>query len=81
MINDGLLDVYIFRTCPMLELMALVTKILKGEHAQNPNVLYFQTPKLTVECDEKIGTDLDGERGVAFPLHIEVVPNKLRINT
>ena len=80
-INDGLLDVYIFKKCPLLELMNLVAKILKGDHDQSPHVLYFQTSKLTVECDEKIGTDLDGERGVKFPLSIEVVPNKLKINT
>lgn len=80
-INDGLLDIFIFKKCPLLELMVLVGKVLKGEHVHSPQVLYFQTSKLSVECEEKICTDLDGERGVAFPLEIEVIPRKLKINT
>ncbi|MEL7657750.1 MAG: YiiX/YebB-like N1pC/P60 family cysteine hydrolase, partial [Bacillota bacterium] len=56
-------------------------KVLKGEHTQNPHVLYFQTSKLTVECEDKVTTDLDGERGAEFPLEIQVVPNQLKINT
>lgn len=78
-INDGLLDVIIFKKCPVLELMNVLAKILRGEHTKNPNVLYFRSAKLTVECDDETGTDLDGERGVPFPLEIEVVPKKLKI--
>ena len=81
MINDGLLDVYIFKKCPMLELVNLGGKILKGEHAHSQHIIYFQATKLTVECEEEITTDLDGEKGVEFPLEIEIKPNRLKINT
>jgi diacylglycerol kinase family enzyme len=59
--------------------MNVLTKILKGQHTKNPNVLYFRTAKLTVECEDETGTDLDGELGVPFPLEIEVVPKRLKI--
>ncbi len=78
-ISDGLLEVIIFKKCPVLELMNVLTKILKGQHTKNPNVLYFRTAKLTVECEDETGTDLDGEQGVPFPLEIEVVPKRLKI--
>ncbi|MBR0596673.1 YegS/Rv2252/BmrU family lipid kinase [Sinanaerobacter chloroacetimidivorans] len=79
--NDGLLDIYIFKKCPLIDLMALVGKALKGEHDTSPHVIYFQTSKLTVMCDENIGTDLDGEKGIGFPLNVQVLPSHLKINT
>ena len=78
-ISDGMLEVIIFKKCPVLELMNVLTKILRGEHTKKRNVLYFRTSKLTVECEDETGTDLDGERGVSFPLEIEVVPKRLKI--
>ncbi|MDD4843118.1 MAG: YegS/Rv2252/BmrU family lipid kinase [Anaerotignum sp.] len=79
--NDGLLDIYIFKKCPLMDLMSLVGKALKGEHDSSPYVIYFQSSKLTVKCDENIGTDLDGEKGTGFPLNVRVLPSQLRINT
>lgn len=79
--NDGLLDIYIFKKCPLIDLMALVGKALKGEHDASPHVIYFQASNLTVRCDENIGTDLDGEKGIGFPLHVQILPSQLKINT
>ena len=79
--NDGLLDIYIFKKCPLIDLMSLVGKVLKGEHDSSPYVIYFQSSKLTVMCDENIGTDVDGEKGTGFPLDVQILPSQLRINT
>ncbi|WP_304509654.1 YegS/Rv2252/BmrU family lipid kinase [Anaerotignum sp.] len=79
--NDGLLDIYIFKKCPLIDLMSLVGKVLKGEHDSSPYVIYFQSSKLTVMCDENIGTDLDGEEGTGFPLDVRILPSQVRINT
>lgn len=79
--NDGLLDIYLFKKCPLIDLMALVGKALKGEHEESPHVVYFQASELTVHCDENIGTDIDGEKGSDFPLNIRVLPSLFSINT
>ncbi len=80
-IDDGLLDVYIFKKCPLYELMSLLIKVFNGEHLNSSYVIYFQTDKLSVDCNDCMGTDLDGEEGPVFPLHIQNVPGKLRILT
>jgi len=80
-INDGLLDVFIFKKCPPYELVPLMLKVVNGEHLNSPHVIYFQTDELTVDCDREVGTDLDGEKGPSFPLNIKTIPNKLKINT
>ncbi len=80
-VNDGLLDVVIFKEMPIMELMPLLLSLLSGNHADNKNVESFRTSKLLIESDELIGTDIDGEKGEALPLNIETLPNKIRINT
>jgi YegS/Rv2252/BmrU family lipid kinase len=80
-LSDGLLDIYIFRKCPIIELISLVIKVTHGEHAESPYVSYFQTAELTIDCKEKIGTDMDGEKGFDFPLTVSVHPGKLKIIT
>lgn len=80
-INDGLFDVYIFKKCSLYELMPLLLKIHNGEHFNSPHVVYFQSRQLTVNCDEDIGTDIDGEVGTSFPLSILNIQSKLKIIT
>jgi len=80
-INDGLLDVLLFRELPLTELPGLLVNFMQGHHTENKNVLYFQTKKLRLESEKMISTDVDGEKGCEFPLNIECFHRKLRINT
>ena len=80
-LEDGLLDVYIFRKCPIIEFIPLFIKVANGEHAESRYVNYFQTAELTIDCKEMIGTDMDGEKGFKLPLKVSVVPRKLKIIT
>lgn len=80
-INDGLLDVVIFKEMPVIELAPLLMSILAGQHRENKNVIYFSTRKLLVESDIEVGTDVDGEKGSSLPLEIHVIPRRLKVNT
>ena len=81
LINDGLLDVFIFKKCPIYELAPLLLSVINGEHVNNPNVIHFKTEDLTVNTENEVGTDLDGEEGPTFPLKITVIPKRLKIIT
>jgi len=80
-INDGLLDVMLFREMPIRDLPPLLVKVMQGNHTENKNVLYFNTSKLKLESDTAISTDVDGEKGEKFPLTFEVLPKKLKVLT
>ncbi|MDD4565799.1 MAG: YegS/Rv2252/BmrU family lipid kinase [Eubacteriales bacterium] len=80
-VNDGKMDVIIFKEMPIREMAPLLINILTGQHHENKNVVSFRTSKLYLESDQKVGTDVDGEKGVDFPLDIEVIPRKFKINT
>ena len=79
--DDGLLDVLLFREMPLTELPGLLINFMQGNHSENKNVVFFRTQKLHLETDMEIGTDVDGEKGCEFPLDITCVPKKLCVNT
>ncbi|HWQ79734.1 MAG TPA: YegS/Rv2252/BmrU family lipid kinase [Anaerovoracaceae bacterium] len=81
-VNDGLLDVMLFKEMPIIDFASLMFNVMTGQLYENKNVVFFQTKKLTIESEnEVVGTDIDGEKGADLPLEIEVLPRKFRINT
>lgn len=81
-IKDGKFDVICIKDVGIYEVPKLFLKVLQGEHLEDPNVDYITTSKLQIEChNQEIGfiTDIDGEIGPDFPLHIEIIKNKFRV--
>ncbi len=76
---DGLLDVIIFKAIPIIELIPLFVKVLKGEHLDSDNVIYFKTNNIYIESKEDIVTDIDGEKGPDFPLNIRCIKGGLKV--
>lgn len=80
-INDGLLDVIMFKEMKITEIPSVAFSVLQGRHNENSNVIYLQTPSLTIESPENISTDVDGEIGAPLPLNIEISSKQILINT
>ncbi len=80
-INDGLLDVMLFRNMTLLEMPGVFMMILQGRHPSSKKVLHFQTSQLTIEAEADLPTDIDGEHGEKFPLVFSVLHNRLKIYT
>lgn len=81
-IDDGYLDVIIFKGMPIPKSIPVLISVLKGEHLDNLNeneLLYFKTKKLTIECEDGLLTDIDGEKGPDFPLEIECIKDGIEI--
>ena len=80
-INDGLLDVMVFREMPIIDFAPLLISIMQGNHTENKNVLFFKTARLKLESDTDISTDVDGETGEKLPLIFDVLPKRLKVLT
>lgn len=76
---DGLLDVIVIKAVQIFEILPLFIKVLKGEHLDSNKVIYFKTDDLYIECEEGIVTDIDGERGPDFPLHIQCIKDAIEV--
>lgn len=78
-LNDGLLDVLILKKCNLAEFIRVVTLALRGEHAQDPNVIYFQTKQIEVNSPDYVQINLDGEFGGKLPVVVTNLHSHLQI--
>lgn len=80
-VNDGLLDVMLFKEMPLIDFPPMLVSVLQGNHQENKNVIYFKTKKLKISSTQEVSTDVDGEKGETFPLEFSVIPKRLKITT
>jgi diacylglycerol kinase family enzyme len=80
-IQDGLLNVILFRKMPVVDILPTLVSILNGHHIEKKNVLTFETDELLIESPEYVSTDVDGEHGETLPLKFKVLKKGLRVIT
>ncbi|TCO79365.1 diacylglycerol/lipid kinase family protein [Marinisporobacter balticus] len=80
-VDDGLLDVCIIKKSDIAEFISLFLKIMKGQYIHHPKVLYIQTSKIMLNCqnDMNVDLDIDGEQGEKLPTTIEVIKKGMEI--
>ena len=80
-IDDGLLDVIALKKCNLAELIRVVSMAQRGDHFNDPKVMYFRTKRLEVTSPNDVLMNLDGELGGRLPGVFEVLPQHLRVFT
>lgn len=79
--DDGLLDLLLVEAVGRLEILQLVPKILRGAHAGDPRLRLVRAKRVTIESDEPLLLEADGE--IAFEdarrLEIDLLPAALRV--
>ncbi|MFD1174779.1 diacylglycerol kinase [Paenibacillus puldeungensis] len=78
-IDDGMLDVIAVKKCNLAEFIRLVTMALRGDHFNDPHVVYFKTPRMEVTSPGHVLINLDGELGGELPGVFEILPQHLQI--
>lgn len=78
-ISDGKLDMVVVRQCSIPELMKIMADTINGRLVENSNVIYRQAKNFTFECNDEVGSDLDGEAGPKLPLQITTHPDALKM--
>lgn len=78
-VQDGFLDVVIFKACHIPELLPMFIKVLKGEHLNDSRIEYIKTDQLIIESNEDIVTDIDGEKGPDFPLRVQCIKDGIKV--
>jgi len=78
-IDDGKLDVLIFKNLGYLDIARYLGTILMGKHTTLPDVEYFQTKRAVVHSDEDVPVEVDGEVVTSLPVTFRVSSRKLRV--
>ena len=78
-IDDGLLDVVIFKQLGYLEIIKYLQNVVFSSAIRLPEVEYFQTERLRVASDENVPVEIDGELIGECPVEFQIQKQKLRV--
>jgi diacylglycerol kinase (ATP) len=78
-LEDGLLDVLVFKNQSHWDLLRYVQAIAFGNHPELPDVEYFQTCGLRLMSREYVPVEVDGELTGALPCEIGFSSQKLHV--
>ena len=78
-IDDGQLDVLVFKNVSHLDIARYFGNILMGSHTTLSDVEYFQTRKVHVRSDEAVPVEVDGELAMELPVTFRISSRKLRV--
>jgi diacylglycerol kinase (ATP) len=78
-LDDGLLDVRIFKGMGLAWIFRHVAGVFTRRHLRNPMVSHYQGRRVTIYTAEPFPVQLDGEPVGTTPISLEVVPRSLRV--
>lgn len=77
--DDGLFDVLVLGDVTKRDLVFTLPKSYRGKHLPHPRLEVLRGRVVTVEADEPLPIQLDGEQPGTTPARFEVVPRALRL--
>ncbi len=78
-IDDGLLDVCVFRGVGVLEAARYALQVLLGRHLRDPGVIYFRTANVSVSGDTPLPVQVDGDKIGTTPMGFSVHARALSV--
>jgi YegS/Rv2252/BmrU family lipid kinase len=85
LVNDGLFDFIALKEMPVKDIAKLFFKIIKSDHLNDENVIYFKDKYIKIESinldyEKALNeTDIDGEMGPDMPIEIRNIPSAISV--
>jgi YegS/Rv2252/BmrU family lipid kinase len=77
--DDGLFDVLLIGDVTKRDLLFVLPKTYRGKHLPHPRLELLRGRVVTVDADEPLPLELDGEQPGTTPARFEVLPRALRL--
>jgi diacylglycerol kinase (ATP) len=77
--DDGRFDVLLIGDLTKRDLLLTLPKTYRGKHLPHPKAEVLRGATVTVDADEPIPIELDGEQPGTTPARFEIVPRALRV--
>jgi diacylglycerol kinase (ATP) len=77
--DDGLFDVLLIGDVTKMELVRVMPKLYRGTHLPHPKGEVLRGSAVTIEADEPMPIQLDGEQPGTTPVRFEIVPSAVRL--
>jgi YegS/Rv2252/BmrU family lipid kinase len=77
--DDGILEVVVVGDVSKIEVLTNTRRLYRGTLAQHPKVQAFQAKSITLESEEEVLIDMDGELVGRLPVRFELLPKKIKV--
>jgi diacylglycerol kinase (ATP) len=77
--DDGVFDVLVLGDVTKRDLLFVLPKTYRGKHLPHPRLELLRGRVVTVDADEPLPIELDGEQPGTTPARFEIVPRALRL--
>ena len=77
--DDGLFDVLLIGDVTKRDLLFVLPKTYRGKHLPHPRLEVLRGRVVSIDADEPLPIELDGEQPGTTPARLEVVPRALRL--
>jgi diacylglycerol kinase family enzyme len=77
--DDGLFDVLLIGDITKRDLVQTLPKIYRGTHLPHPKAELLRGTIVSVDSDQPLPVQLDGEQPGTTPVRFELVPRALRL--
>ncbi|MCT8136676.1 diacylglycerol kinase [Anaerobacillus sp. CMMVII] len=67
LLNDGMFDLIILKKINLADFVRVASHAVRGEHMNDPSIIYAQATRIKVYVDEVVHLNLDGEYGGMLP--------------
>ncbi|WP_459129494.1 diacylglycerol/lipid kinase family protein [Guggenheimella bovis] len=78
-LEDGELDLVMLKNTNVFHVIKLFSKLLKAEHLSYPSIIYRKVKNVKIEVEGETKAHLEGEIIEKTPLHVEVLPQAIRM--
>ena len=78
-VNDGKLDVCVFKGDGFFTFVQHALKVLSNQHLRDPKIEYYQCSKIIIETARVLPVHVDGEPFTETPVTIRTVPSALKV--
>jgi len=78
-LDDGMLDVYIFKGSNTLDVARHIVMILSGKHVKDPQVESYRARQVEIRGEEPLPLHTDGDPVGSTPVTLTVLPRALRV--
>jgi YegS/Rv2252/BmrU family lipid kinase len=77
--DDGTFDVLLIGDLTKRDLVLTMPKIFRGTHLPHPKAEVLRGTEVSVDADDRLPIELDGEQPGTTPARFEIVPRALRV--
>ncbi|HSE36643.1 MAG TPA: diacylglycerol kinase family lipid kinase, partial [Blastocatellia bacterium] len=77
-LDDGLLDIIVTDNATRFDVIKELPRIQRGAHLKNPKVKEMRAREVSINSEEPMAIDLDGEMVGFTPAQLRVLPSAVR---